>query len=136
MQITLFLATSKHPLPPTLHTAQPSPQTGPCHSPATSSYATGRPGHSRQFHPAPHQSHQPANATRSPASGKSPFGKHQRDVVTFRPVKWRTGYLKPPPRHLIHHPHIALDDADHFRGNVLVHIVRHGEFLHPVNTRL
>lgn len=30
-----------------------------------------------------------------------------------------------PPDHLIHHPDIALDDADNLRGDVLIHVVRH-----------
>ena len=34
---------------------------------------------------------------------------------------------KLPPHHLIHHPHVALDDADNLRGDVLIDIVRHGD---------
>ena len=38
-----------------------------------------------------------------------------------------TMVLELPPHHLIHHPHIALDDADDFRGDVFVHIVGDGD---------
>ena len=33
--------------------------------------------------------------------------------------------LELPPDHLVHHPDIALDDADDLRGHVLIDIIRH-----------
>lgn len=35
--------------------------------------------------------------------------------------------LELPPNHLIHHTHVALDDADNLRGDILVHIIRYGD---------
>ncbi len=32
---------------------------------------------------------------------------------------------KLPPHHLVHHPDVALDDADDLGGDILVHVVRH-----------
>ena len=40
-----------------------------------------------------------------------------------------------PPHHLIHYPHIALDDLHHLRGDILIHIVKHWKAMVAILTK-